>query len=225
MRRRIFILRCWSKPTSSRPHTATKPCHPPYLLAPSLATFTTLTHAHRSPPAESTTTTTLCSSQSPKPTNQNSSRTWRMLHSPAAAAGAVARGGGGGWGSNSTRHDATRLDSTQSRRRRRRRRHRGYNLYPTIHLANTLTRNPPPPLPPLSTSPTLGLSPVSARQMKVATIARVAQATRNMPPPRLKCKVCIASIFRQACRVREREGEGAEKASGERGGGVADKRS
>lgn len=109
--------------------------------------------------------------------------------------------GGEGWGSNSTRHDATRLDSTQSRRRRRR--HRGYNLYPTIHLANTLTRNPPPPLPPLSTSPTLGLSPVSARQMKVATIARVAQATRNMP--RLKCKVCIASIFRQACRVRERE--------------------
>lgn len=29
MRRRIFILRCWSKPTSSRPHTATKPCPPP----------------------------------------------------------------------------------------------------------------------------------------------------------------------------------------------------
>lgn len=104
------------------------------------------------PPAESTTMTTLCSSQSPKPTNQNSSRTWGMLHSPAAAA-AAGVGARRGWGSNSTRHDATRLDSTQSRRRRRR--HRGYNLYPTIHLANTHTRNPPPP-PPLPARPRLG---------------------------------------------------------------------
>lgn len=72
----------------------------------------------------------------------------------ACCTAAVARGEGGGWGSNSTRHDATRLDSTQSRRRRRR--HRGYNLYPTIHLANTLTRNPPPPLSPFPPRPRLG---------------------------------------------------------------------
>lgn len=90
---------------------ATKP--PPPLVAPLSAHLHHTNARTSSPPAESTTTTTLCSSQSPKPTNQNSSCTWRMLHSPAAAAGAVARGGeevGAATQLATTQRDSTRLN-------------------------------------------------------------------------------------------------------------------
>lgn len=127
---------------------------------------------------------------------------------------------GGSWGLgqqlNSPRRNATRLDSIAASPSPSSWLQLVPNYSPCQHTHTKSTTSPPP----LSTSPTLGLSPVSARQMKVATIARVAQATRNTPlPPRLKCKVCIASIFRQACRVRERGGGGREGKWGRGRGG------